>query len=159
MSIVVAALCSILGFYLFIRYRRAKRKREQEEGGEERAQENGNSTEHPTELLDRRQEHEVDHELSATEALARAVVSYIEIQLTTFAFILNQFSIGPLITSRGLVLILDIVTLNHPTSSPIVFHSSSRGFIHFNLDEQPTINLLLPPLAFLNHHPIHRLHL
>lgn len=77
-SIVVAALCSILGFYLFIRYRRARRKQQQEEGGEEKAPEK--SDQHPAELHGPRprHDHDIDHEFSATEALARAVVSYIE---------------------------------------------------------------------------------
>lgn len=84
-SIVVAVLSAILGFYLFIRYRRAKRNRQQGEGGgreegqEEKAQ-GAELTRQPGEQQDarRRQEQERDHELSATEALARAVVSYIE---------------------------------------------------------------------------------
>ncbi|KAM7222754.1 hypothetical protein V8F06_001941 [Rhypophila decipiens] len=78
-SIVVSAICSILGFYLFLRYRRARRKREREDGrqtdqaetAEPRSKE---QSAEQRELGPREQE----RDWSATEALARAVVSYIE---------------------------------------------------------------------------------
>ncbi|KAK3318193.1 hypothetical protein B0H66DRAFT_227555 [Apodospora peruviana] len=70
-SIVVSALCSILGFYLFVRYRRTRRKRQEEQAEDRPATATGQQ--HPP----AEQMHE-EVEQSVTEALARAVVSYIE---------------------------------------------------------------------------------
>lgn len=78
-SIIVSALCSIMGFYLFLRYRRARKKRQREEGREDGR--GGKGVPKTNDRLDEHHEHparEQEGDLSATEALARAVVSYIE---------------------------------------------------------------------------------
>ncbi|KAM7195356.1 hypothetical protein V8F20_007575 [Naviculisporaceae sp. PSN 640] len=79
-SIIVSAVTSILGFYLFLRCRRSRKKRRQREEGREGGQEENAETRQDEPPAEQHEQHrrEQERDLSATEALARAVVSYIE---------------------------------------------------------------------------------